>query len=60
MLQGERQLEEQLLTLLEVRMEMDAEWAAAQAQAAAPHVYCYAASFERLSNRKKEIRKDQL
>jgi hypothetical protein len=35
-LQGDRRLEEQLATLLEARMEMDAEWAAAQAQATGP------------------------
>lgn len=36
-MKGDRVLEEQLATLLEARMEMDAEWAAAQqAQAAEP------------------------
>lgn len=38
LLQGDRRLEEQLATLLESRMEMDAEWSAAQAQAAQPQV----------------------
>ena len=37
-LQGDRRLEEQLATLLESRMEMDAEWSAMQAQAAQPQV----------------------
>jgi hypothetical protein len=37
-LQGDRRLEEQLATLLESRMEMDAEWSAAQAQATQPQV----------------------
>jgi hypothetical protein len=37
-LQGDRRLEEQLATLLESRMEMDAEWSAAQAQAMQPQV----------------------
>lgn len=38
MLQGDRRLEEQLATLLESRMEMDAEWSVAQAQALQPQV----------------------
>ena len=38
-LQGDRRLEEQLAMLLESRMEMDAEWSAAQAQAMQPQVH---------------------
>lgn len=35
---GERRLEEQLAALLEARMDMDAAWAAAQAQAVEPQI----------------------
>jgi hypothetical protein len=43
-LQGDRRLEEQLATLLESRMEMDAEWSAAQAHAMQPQVHLPACS----------------